>query len=130
VVQNVVDQRRRATATALLYICLSVFALGLGPLFAGWVIDRFAEADFNPQHTVQGAAAPSFAVRCPGGAAAAGESAAAKSACNSALVGATRHGMQVILLFFVWASVHYFLAAFGIAKALKEAAARNEAALL
>ena len=44
VVQNVVDVRRRATATALLYICLSVIALGLGPLFTGWVIDRFAAA--------------------------------------------------------------------------------------
>jgi len=41
-VQNVTDRGRRATATALLYIALSVIALGLGPLFTGWVIDRFA----------------------------------------------------------------------------------------
>jgi hypothetical protein len=41
-VQNAVGTRRRATATALLYICLNVIALGGGPLFTGWAIDRFA----------------------------------------------------------------------------------------
>jgi predicted MFS family arabinose efflux permease len=128
VVQNVVDQRRRATATALLYICLSVFALGLGPLFTGWVIDRFAELHFYPQYAVLGAGARSFAISCPGGAAAAAANGAAISACNSTLVGATRHGMQVMLLFFAWASVHYFLASLGLAKALKDAALRNAAA--
>ena len=60
VVQNVVGARRRATATAFLYICLSMIALGLGPLFVGWIIDRFAEASFTF------AGAGSFAQRCPG----------------------------------------------------------------
>jgi predicted MFS family arabinose efflux permease len=132
VVQNVIDQRRRATATALLYICLSVFALGLGPLFTGWVIDRFAEVHFSPQHTAQGAIradAASFAISCPGGAAAPTASAATKSACSSVLAGATRHGMQVMLLFFAWASVHYFLASIGLTRALKDAAVRNAAAV-
>ncbi len=128
VVQNVVDRRRRATATALLYICLSVFALGLGPLATGWAIDRFAEAHFH-QLSVRGADVPSFAISCPGGAAAAAATAAVKSDCNSALAGATRHGMQMMLLFFAWASVHYFLAAAGIGKALKDAAIRNAAAV-
>jgi MFS family permease len=40
VVQNAVEPRRRATATALLYVFLNVVALGGGPLFTGWVIDR------------------------------------------------------------------------------------------
>ena len=128
VVQNMVAQRRRATATALLYVCLSVFALGLGPLFTGWVIDRFAEAEFNPQRTSQdlkSAVAYSFRISCPGGAAAATASAAAQSACRSALVRATRHGLEAMLLFFAWACVHYFLASIGLAKALKDAAIRN-----
>lgn len=116
VVQNVVDQRRRATATAILYICLSVFALGGGPLFTGWIIDRFAEAHFH-----------SFTISCPGGAASAAASPASKSACNSALVRATRQGIEVTLLFFGWASVHYLLASVGIAKSLKAAAVRNAA---
>ena len=42
VVQNSVGARQRATATALLYVFLNVVALGCGPLFTGWMIDRFA----------------------------------------------------------------------------------------
>jgi MFS family permease len=74
VVQNSVDSRRRATATALLYIFLNVIALGGGPLFTGWIIDRFV---------AQGAPLPL----------------------------ATRHGLLVLLIFYAWASVHYFRAA-------------------
>ncbi|HET9391439.1 MAG TPA: MFS transporter [Steroidobacteraceae bacterium] len=82
VVQNAVDPSRRATATAVLYICLSVLALGGGPPFTGWVIDRFVAA---------GAALPL----------------------------ATRRGLLVCLLFFAWASIHYFLAIRGIAQPLR-----------
>jgi MFS family permease len=125
VVQNVVDRRRRATATALLYICLSVLALGGGPLFTGWVTDRFAQVEFGSQH-IQ-AALPrtpgtSFAISCPGGAGADTAAAAVKSACSQALVRATRRGLLVTLLFFGWASLHYLLAAKGIAKSLRIAA--------
>jgi hypothetical protein len=74
VVQNSVDSRRRATATALLYIFLNVIALGGGPLFTGWIIDRFV-------------------------------------AQGSPLPLATRHGLLVLLIFYAWASVHYFRAA-------------------
>lgn len=42
IVQNTVAARQRATATALLYVFLNVIALGGGPLFTGWMIDRFA----------------------------------------------------------------------------------------
>jgi hypothetical protein len=125
VVQNVVDRRRRATATALLYICLSVLALGGGPLFTGWVTDRFAQADFamRPLPQVSPEAPPtSFAISCPGGAGADTAGAAVKSACSQALVRATRRGLLVTLLFFGWASLHYLLAAKGIAKSLRIAA--------
>jgi predicted MFS family arabinose efflux permease len=74
VVQNSVAARRRATAAALLYIFLNVVALGGGPLFTGWVIDRFL---------AQGAT----------------------------LSLATRHGLLVLLVFYAWASLHYFRAA-------------------
>ncbi len=108
VVQNAVGTRRRATATALLYICLSVIALGLGPAFTGWVIDRFAEGSVA-----------SFTHRCPGGAALGGATPAAEAACRSALTHATRHGLQLTLAFFGWAALHYFLAAAGIEKSLR-----------
>jgi predicted MFS family arabinose efflux permease len=126
VVQNVVDRRRRATATALLYICLSVLALGGGPLFTGWVTDRFAEADFAMRPVAQappGASSTSFALGCPGGSGAETAGAELKSACNRSLVRATRRGLLVTLLFFGWAALHYLLAARGIAKSLRTAAA-------
>ena len=116
VVQNVVAQRRRATATAVLYISLNVFALGGGPLFTGWIIDRFAQADFHSQGVqpaARNAVGASFRTSCPGGAAMASAAAEVKSACNSTLVRATRRGMQVTLLFFLWAAIHYLLASVG-----------------
>jgi predicted MFS family arabinose efflux permease len=125
VVQNVVGQRQRATATALLYICLNVFALGGGPLLTGWVIDRFAQSEYS--HSVAAARNPSFEFSCPGGAARATANADAVSACDSTLVRATRRGMQVTLLFFLWASIHYLLASVGIGKTLRSAAFRNAA---
>ena len=46
VVQNVVSSRQRATATALLFLCLNVLALGGGPLFTGFLIDQLAQSYF------------------------------------------------------------------------------------
>jgi MFS family permease len=43
VVQNVVGVRHRATATALLYLCLTLLALAGGPPFTGWLIDQLAQ---------------------------------------------------------------------------------------
>lgn len=109
VIQNAVGRRRRATATALLYIALSVFALGGGPLFTGWTIDRFAASRFA-QLELPG----SFRAECPGGAAAATAPLELKSACKETLAIATRRGILVTLVFFAWASIHYFLATAGI----------------
>jgi predicted MFS family arabinose efflux permease len=121
VVQNAVGTRRRATATALLYICLSVVALGSGPAFTGWVIDRFAEGQY-PSLAGQQSGMLSFAVSCPGGAALASANAAAKTACQATLAFATRQGLTVTLAFFGWAALHYLLAAVGISKSLRAAA--------
>src|ERR1700722_11374177 len=132
VVQNVVDRRRRATATALLYICLNVFALGGGPLFTGWIIDRFAAADFHSQDMGPVSAieaGSTFTASCPGGAAPVAAGTQTQSMCHSILARATRQGVLVMLLFFAWASLHYLLASVGIAKSLKAAALRNAAAV-
>lgn len=119
VVQNVVPASRRATAAALLYICVSMIALGLGPVFTGWIIDRFAEGQFG--------GGISFIVHCPGGAAPASANAAARLACRSTLALATRQGLLATLAFFGWAALHYLLAAIGIEKSLRAAALRNAA---
>ncbi|MGD0502504.1 MAG: MFS transporter [Steroidobacteraceae bacterium] len=116
VVQNVTGARRRATATAFLYICLSVMALGLGPLFVGWAIDRFADASFAL------AGSRSFEASCPGGAAAPSAGASLQLACQSALALASRRGLLLTVGFFAWAVLHYFLAAAGIGRSLKAAA--------
>jgi len=113
VVQNVVDARRRATATAFLYICLSMLALGLGPLFVGWVIDHFAASSFAASGT-----AHSFRQICPGGAAIAGAAVTVQEACRSALAAGSRRGLLLTVGFFAWAVAHYTLAAFGLQKTL------------
>jgi predicted MFS family arabinose efflux permease len=130
VVQNMVGVHRRATATALLYIILNVFALGGGPLFTGWAIDAFAQRDFIQRDAgtaPRNGPAASFAVSCPGGAAPTVAGDGLRNTCTMTLARATRRGILVTLLFFGWASVHYLLASVGIAKALKQAAMRNTA---
>jgi len=93
VVQNVVGARRRATATALLYLCLTV-ALAAGPLFTGGMIDHL------------------FAAACPGSGA---------GRCGAALAQASRAGIVAALCFHAWAAVHYLLGAFGLGRQIQAA---------
>lgn len=130
VVQNSVDARRRATATALLFFVLNFIALGGGPFFTGWIIDRFAEFNFNHQgldfmgsFKAMLAGGPQgeqhFAAACPGGKAPAGAAVALKQACGGALVLSTRQGVIVSILFYGWAAVHYLLAALSMGKSVR-----------
>ena len=141
VVQNVVETRRRATATAVLFFVLNFIALGGGPVFTGWLIDQFAQYGFShpANHdivasvvglvkgpgSVPGAA--TFAAQCPGGAAAHGAAPAVAAACKATLVDATRGGILVTLLFYAWAAFHYLLGSFGLAKELSRVAAARKA---
>lgn len=139
VVQNAVDSRRRATATALLYMLLNVVALGCGPLFTGWATDEFATFDFShpdPQSLLttllrmarDGAGVgASFQQACPGGQAPAEATAAVQAACGDALALASRQGILVTLVFYGWAALHYFAGAIGLASAMRSAALRNAA---
>ena len=47
VVQNAVETRRRATATAILFFFLNFIALGGGPVFTGSLVDSFARGAFD-----------------------------------------------------------------------------------
>jgi len=139
VVQNMVELRRRATATALLFFFLNLIALGGGPPFTGWIIDRFAEFNYaNPGlHTALDqflallggdTAGASFQAACPGGKAPDGASMDLAAHCKGSLVEATRGGIIVSLCFYLWAAFHYLLGSIGLSKALAEArAARGEA---
>ncbi len=140
VVQNMVELRRRATATALLFFFLNLIALGGGPPFTGWLIDQYAQFNFNhmDSHGVlqglaglmggQGGAGESFAAACPGGLAAPGSTPEMAQRCSSSLIEATRSGVIISLCFYVWAAFHYLLGSIGLTQALAKARAdRGEA---
>jgi predicted MFS family arabinose efflux permease len=132
VVQNVVEPRRRATATAVMFLFLNLIALGGGPLLTGWFIDRLGEWHFTGHHGgslwsafigLFGAGGQTFTNACPGGLAPKGSAAAASEACHTALVIATRQGILITVFFYAWGALHYLLASFGLAKRLAEARA-------
>jgi MFS family permease len=138
VVQNVVETRRRATATAVLFLFLNIIALGGGPLFTGWIIDQFAQFDFTHagvRHILPALrgivagdpAAEHFATLCPGGAAPKGAPAAEAAHCHEALVAATRQGILLTIGFYAWGAVHYLLGSFGLARRLATVAAERKA---
>jgi MFS family permease len=137
VVQNMVPNRRRATATAILFFFLNLIALGGGPPFTGWVIDHFAAFHYahpdlpglwNAVTGFFGASPGAFQHACPGGTAPKAAGAAAAAACHGALVLGTRQGILVAYAFGLWAALHYLLASFGLTDALAKArAARGEA---
>jgi MFS family permease len=130
VVQNSVEPRRRATATALLFFFLNLIALGGGPVFTGWLIDHLAQFNFNHPtssgifHALSGSfgdpGAQSFAASCPGGLAPKGSAPELAKACAGAMARSTQQGIIVSLCFYAWAGVHYGLAAIGLVKHMKE----------
>jgi MFS family permease len=140
VVQNMVETRRRATATAILLFFTNLLALGGGPPFTGWVIDQFAQFNFgHPQVSdtwtaltalmAGEGAGSSFTAACPGGVAPAGAPAGLAEQCHSASALATRQGIIVTLCFYLWAAFHYLLGSIGLTKALSQARTdRGEAA--
>jgi MFS family permease len=133
IVQNAVGGRRRATATALIYVLLNVIALGGGPPFTGWMIDRFAE--FNFAHREASTVRASFAAmsstpsgglsafrrQCSGGRAAASIDPTVRTACETTLALASRQGILITVLLYAWAALHYLLGAIGLEKALRSA---------
>jgi MFS family permease len=128
VIQNMVEVRRRATATAILFFFLNLIALGGGPPFTGWVIDHLGAFNFaNPGQGLMaglggmfGADTAAFKAACPGG--------VGSTACTDAVALATRQGIIVTVCIYGWAALHYFLASFGLVKELAKARAdRGEA---
>ncbi|SFK58628.1 Predicted arabinose efflux permease, MFS family [Caulobacter sp. UNC279MFTsu5.1] len=133
VVQNSVEPRRRATATALLFFFLNLIALGGGPWFTGWLIDHLARFNFNHPsstgilHALGGSftdpGAASFTAQCPGGLAPKGSPADLAALCKGAMARSTQQGIIVLLCFYAWAALHYGLAAIGMVRHMRERAA-------
>ncbi len=134
VIQNAVDTRRRATATAVLFLFLNLIALGGGPPFTGWLIDQFAQFNFTHPgaYTIWDtlgrifahgeAAGGEFSALCPGGLPKKGIDTALAVACKPSLVRATQEGLIVTFFFYGWGALHYLLAAFTLTKDLRKAA--------
>lgn len=127
VVQNSVEPRRRATATAILFFFLNLIALGGGPVFTGWLIDHLAQYNFNTPDaggilvSLLGSfglpeTATSFATACPGGVAPKGSPIELVNQCRTTLALASQQGIIVSLSFYAWAGLHYALAAIGMVK--------------
>lgn len=133
VIQNSVETRRRATATALLFFFLNLIALGFGPPFTGWLIDQFAQYGFTHpgQNGLVSAffglfsdtSGASYTATCPGGKAPSGSAADLVALCRSVSGEATRQGILVTLLLFAWGALHYLLASFTLARDLKSVGA-------
>jgi MFS family permease len=139
VVQNVVETRKRATASAVMLLFVNIIALGGGPLFTGWIIDLFAQYYFTHpgEHHIAPAlqglfghvpAGQGFAAQCPGGVAPKGAPRVLAGACHGALVTATRQGIVLTIVFYIWGAFHYLLASFGLARRLAAVAAERRAA--
>ena len=132
VVQNSVEPRRRATATALLFFFLNLIALGGGPVFTGWLIDHLAQYNFNTPNagglisTLMGSfgahGGADFAAACPGGAAPKGSPAEVADHCRLVLAHSSQQGIIVSLCFYAWAGLHYALAAIGMVKHMDDRA--------
>ena len=71
-------------------------------------------------HHAAAPATSAFAIACPGGRAPAAAGLAAAKACKHALSWGTQQGVLITLCFYAWASLHYFLACFGISRVLKD----------
>lgn len=139
VIQNSVEVRRRATATALMFFFLNLIAQGGGPPFAGALIDHLGQIFFlHPDaHGPLDALArllggqgggPDFAAACPGGRPAAGL-AIPEARCHAALTSGTQAGLVVSTAFYLWAAVHFLIGSYGLARTLARSAAdRGEGA--
>jgi hypothetical protein len=104
---NMVSPRMRATATALMFLVLNLVGLGLGPTLTGMASDFYASRHF----TALLAGAGHFASACPGGRAPPGAMTALKAACHGASAFGVRWAIVTCAGAYLWAAVHYFLAA-------------------
>jgi MFS family permease len=95
---NMVSPRMRATATALLYLAVNLFGMGLGPPATGFMSDRLAAASFHGS---------SYSEQCLS-VAAKGDIAAL---CQAAASNGLRWALVLCTLAFLWAAIHYLIAA-------------------
>ena len=99
--QNLVEQRMRGTASALMYLLINVFGGGLGPWALGMVSDALAHRAFP---------FGDFAAMCPGGVAPHGSAQALALACRHASASGLQQAILISTVFFGWGAIHFLLA--------------------
>ena len=100
--QNMVGANMRASSSFVVSLVIGLVGIGLGPTLMGILSDTLARAAFPPGH---------FAATCPGGAAQPGAGSFMVEACATASAAGVRHAIMAMSLVFLWAGIHYFLAA-------------------
>jgi MFS family permease len=100
--QNMAEPQMRATAVAIFAMTFGLIGAGLGPTLLGVMSDRIAHGVFD---------GGSFTALCPGGRAAAGAAAALSQQCAEASAQGLRFALAGVTIVFVWASLHFVLAA-------------------
>jgi predicted MFS family arabinose efflux permease len=100
--QNMVGASMRASSTFVFNFILGLVGIGLGPTVVGLLSDHLASDAFT---------AGDFATSCPRGRPLTGALNAHLQACADASATGLRHALMLMSLTFIWASIHYFLAA-------------------
>ena len=100
--QNMVGASMRASSTFVFNFILGMVGIGFGPTLVGILSDRFASTAFT---------VGDFVTSCPRGRPLTGALNAHLQACADASATGLRHALMLMSLTFLWASVHYYLAA-------------------
>lgn len=108
--QNMVEARTRATATAIVNVVITLVGLGLGPMTIGALSDLFASRSYTGLMP--------FVQACPGGVAPAGAEGFAATACRAASYAGLQQALIAAAAVYVWAGLHFVLAARSLKKDL------------
>ncbi|MEO8778649.1 MAG: MFS transporter [Rhodanobacter sp.] len=102
---TLVGARMRASCSAIILLITTLLGQGLGPVFNGWLSDRFTREAFTHG---------SYLTVCGKGASEAGSEIA--TACSQASASGIRSAMMVCALMFMWGAFHYYWASRSLIK--------------
>jgi len=100
--QNMVGANMRASSSFVVSLVIGLVGIGLGPTLMGILSDALARTAFPLGN---------FATACPGGVAPPNAGSFMVEACATASAAGVRHAIMAMSLVFLWAGIHYFLAA-------------------
>lgn len=109
IAQNMVGPSMRASSYFVVWLVLSLVGIGVGPTLAGFLSDAYAGHIFT---------LGAFTAACPGGRAPAGAAQVLVRSCAHASATGLRLALMTLSCTFIWAGVHYFLAARNLRKDL------------